>query len=493
MNWLCKCAGTVLVLFVLTVVTIEAQQQEHVPLIKYGVSRTIKTVNYRANTSTRIDFVGTALEPRARGTAKIGSTPGRTLIEAEVQGLFLATKFGPEYLTYVLWAVTPEGRATNLGQFVVRGSKTKLNVTTRLQTFGLIVTAEPYFAVTYPSDVVVLENVPRPDTKGGVDVVEAKYELLQRGQYRVTNVQPFVFDLKTPMDLYEARNAKRIAQREGADRYAPDSWAKAETALNRAEDYLKRKQKKAIPTAAREATQSFEDARIITIRRKIEERLAQEKQEAAERVAQAKAEEARARSEAEAAARSRQEEEAARLRAERQKVEAEAGQQAALAKEREAAERAQRAEREKQELRARLLKQFNRVLPTRDTERGLVVNMGDVLFDVGKSNLRPAAREALAKLSGIMLNYPALQLSIEGHTDSTGSAEFNQRLSEQRAEAVRTYLVEQGLSTNSTAARGFGETMPAADNSTPEGRQMNRRVEIIVSGEVIGMRIGETP
>jgi hypothetical protein len=322
-----------------------AQQQDDAPLIKYGVSRTIKTVNYQVNTWTQIDFVGTELESRARGKAKIYSTPERTLVVAEVEGLLLATKFGPEYLTYVLWAVTPDGRATNLGQFVVKGSKTRLNVTARLQTFGLIVTAEPYFAVTNPSDVVVLENAPRPDTKGGVDVVEAKYELLQRGQYRAgNNIQPFFFDLKTPMDLYEARNARRIAEREGADRYAPDSWAKAVTALDRAEDYLRRKQKNAIPSAAREATQTFEDARIITIRRKEEERLAQEQREAAERVARAIAEEARARAEAEAATRRQQEEKAARLRAERQKAEADAGRQAALAKEREAAGRAQLAE-----------------------------------------------------------------------------------------------------------------------------------------------------
>ena len=147
-------------------------------------------------------------------------------------------------------------------------------------------------------------------------------------------------------------------------------------------------------------------------------------------------------------------------------------------------------DREKQAVRARLLEQFNRVLPTTDTPRGLVVNMGDVLFDPGKSNLHPEAREALAKLSGIALNYPSLRMIIEGHTDNTGSSEINQTVSGQRANAVRDYLVNQGLNPGSLSAQGLGMNNPVADNGTAEGRQKNRRVEIIVSGEVIGTQIG---
>lgn len=146
--------------------------------------------------------------------------------------------------------------------------------------------------------------------------------------------------------------------------------------------------------------------------------------------------------------------------------------------------------REKQDLRARLLEHFNRVLPTTDTPRGLVVDMGDVLFDHDKAELRPEAREDLAKLSGIVLNYPSLHLAIEGHTDNTGTPQFNQTLSEQRANAVRNYLISQGLDSASLSAGGLGINNPIADNSTAEGRQKNRRVEIIVSGEVIGTQIG---
>ena len=405
-------------------------QQSSVPVIQFEVSRSIKAVNYNANRSTRIDFSGTPLMAKAEGKAKVESKQGRTLVQAEFEGLTAPSQFGPEYLTYVLWAVTPEGRPANLGEVGVKNGKGKLTATTRLQSFGLMVTAEPYFAVTYPSDVVVLENVIRQDTQGAESVVDAKYELFRRGEYLTEGMAAFTQDPKVPLDVYEARNAMRIAKGEGADRYAADTWAKAQAALARAEDYLTRKQKQAIPTAAREAVQIAEDARLLTLRRKQEERLE--------------------------------------------------------------AERRAAAEREKHALRARLLEQFNRVLPTRDTPRGLVVNMGDVLFDTGKAELRAQAREALARLSGIVLNYPQLRLDIEGHTDNTGSEPLNQKLSEQRGEAVRQYLERQGIAAGQLSARGLGESMPVADNATAAGRQKNRRVEIIVSGEVIGTQIGAT-
>jgi outer membrane protein OmpA-like peptidoglycan-associated protein len=150
----------------------------------------------------------------------------------------------------------------------------------------------------------------------------------------------------------------------------------------------------------------------------------------------------------------------------------------------------QQAEQERAELRDRLLKQFNMILETRDSARGLIVNMSDVLFDFGKHSLRPAAREKLAKISGIVLSHPGLRLEVEGHTDSVGSDEFNQKLSEQRAGGVREYLVSQGLNDGTVTARGFGESQPVASNDNAAGRQQNRRVELVVSGEVIGTEIG---
>ena len=513
-----------------------SQQEEKKPFYQVTMVRTITAINYQHRSgATKIDFQGTPVLPLAKGEASVESKQGRIEIDARFRNLQPAQRFGTEYVTYVLWAITPEGKPSNLGEVLLSGTSSKLSVTTPLQSFGLIVTAEPYFAVTQPSDVVVLENALRADTRATSQPVSANYELIQRGQYTYDIAKAgsaMTLSPSTPIEVYEARNAVLIAQQAGADKYAAETFAKAQASLKQAETLLRRKaNRKEIVQTSRDAVQTAADARAITLRRKEEERSAQEKAAGTER-------EARARAEAEAAAaRQKKEEEARRqadiqrqqaetqqkqaeaqqkqaeaqqkeAEAQRQKAEAqrqqaereaareaqaraeaEAAGQAALRKETEAREAAAKAEREKQELRSALLEQFNRILPTRDTPRGLMVNMSDVLFDIAKYNLRPAAREALAKLSGIVLGHPGLKLEIEGHTDSTGSDEFNQKLSQQRAGSVRSYLIQQGLSPDSITSSGFGPTMPVASNSTAKGRQQNRRVEIIVSGEVIGTKI----
>lgn len=505
-------AALFVVLMTLSAASAPAQDQsQQAPVIQINVTRTIQAVNYMAKGSTRIDFRGTALLPQATGQAKVEAKNGAVSINANFDNLSGAGQFGAAYLTYVLWAITPEGRANNLGQLVLDGQKSKVQVTTRLQTFGLIVTAEPYYAVSFPSDEVVLENIVRADTKGQVDAVDAKYELLQRSRYKDLNLAPLDDDPNVPLDLLQARNAKRIAQSHGADKYAADSWAKASDALARAEDYQTRKQKKSVPSAARDAIQGYEDAITISVKRQDEERLAKERQAGAQREAQSKADqeaEAQRRALAEkqqaeaekqkiqaelAAAKeaqARAEAQKAQAEAEKAQAEAQAKQQEAQAQADREKEAAEKAEREKQELRATLLAQFNKILETRDSPRGLVVNLGDVLFATAKYDLRPEARERLAKLSGIVLAHPGLNLTVEGHTDNVGSDAFNQTLSEQRAQSVRQYLIDQGLDAGTITAQGFGKTMPVADNSTAEGRQKNRRVEIIVSGEVIGTKIG---
>src|ERR1700730_10167698 len=480
-------------------------------VINIRVSRTVQAVNYRDRASTKIDFRGTPLMSRAEGKAEIEANRGRVGIKAEFDHLELPSIFGSAYLTYVLWAISPEGNPNNLGEVVLEGSKSKLAVTTNLQTFAMIVTAEPYFAVSFPSEVVVIENIVRGDTKGSVSTVDAKFELLKRGTYDDMRLERFTTDASAPLSLYEARNALRIAKAQGAAQYAPESWAKAEDAMRRAEDYQLRKQHKAVPTAAREAVQAAEDARNIAVKRQEDERIAQQQREADEQARRAKAaqeDEAQRRTDAE---RQRLQAEVAAAQEAKARAEADAQRQAAMVQEQQAREQAQDAqsqaqqahqqaqlaqqraaqsERDQQELRAKLLLQFNRILETRDTVRGLVVNIGDVLFDTGKYTLRPPAREALAKLSGIVLAYPGLKLQVEGHTDSTGTAAINHKISEQRAMTVRDYLVQQGVDMNSITAAGLGQDMALADNSTAAGRQKNRRVEIIVSGEVIGTRIG---
>jgi len=503
-------------------------QEPPSPTFKVSVvAKSTKAINYRHRSgSTTIDFAGTALMPKAKGQAKVDSRQGAISIEATFKDVGSPTQFGAEYLTYVLWAISPEGRPKNLGEVLLEGGKSTLKVTTDLQVFGLIVTAEPYFSVTQPSDLIVLENEVRPDTLGKFEIIDAKYELLQRGQYqKLANVLQLQPDPKIPIEIYEARNAVQIAQSLGADKYAADTYQKAQNTLQQAESYLKRKQRKPAIMIARETAQTAEDARVIALKRQEDEALEKERQAAAAREAEAKrqtedeqrrreqaeserrteearraqAEAAKATAEAEKASAEKQKLEAelatAREAAERAKAEAAQAQSAAAAEkaQREAAEAErlrQQAEQEKQQLRAQLLQQLNAVLETKDTDRGLVVTMADVLFDSGQYTLRPAAREKLAKLAGIVLGHPGLKLAAEGHTDSTGGEDFNQRLSVKRAEAVVVYLGSQGVPRDSLSASGFGDTRPVATNNTSSGRQQNRRVELIVSGEVIGTKIG---
>jgi outer membrane protein OmpA-like peptidoglycan-associated protein len=551
------------------------------------VGRTTKAVNYKnRGGATKIDFRGTPLLPKAHGEAKVESKQGYIEIEVEFRELQSATAYGPEYLTYVMWAITPEGRTTNLGEVLLNGTNSKLDVTTELQSFGLIVTAEPYFAVTRPSDVVVMENTIRQDTRGAVEEVDAKYELLQRGQYTLNvnpaEIKPVRLEPRIPLELYEARNAVQIARWTGAQRYAGETFQKAVQSLEKGEGYLNQKAgRKPIATVAREAVQMAEDARIITVKKIDEERLANERQAGAEREAvaesqraQAQANTARVTQDADAARLAAQSEadrvqrenaakmETARNEADRAKRDSEtrmaaaqneadrlknqndartvaaqneadrlknendarmaaaqteadrrqrdsdaqmaaaqteadrlkrendaqrAGAQAEL--DRAAKEKAQ-AEAEKAALRSQLLTQFNAILQTRDTARGLIVNMSDVLFDTAKFSLRPLAREKLAKVAGIVSGHPGLRLDVEGHTDSVGGDEYNQRLSEQRGSSVRDYLIHQGMPVSSVTTKGFGKTQPVASNDTAQGRQQNRRVELVVSGEVIGTGIG---
>ncbi|PYX23326.1 MAG: flagellar motor protein MotB [Acidobacteria bacterium] len=509
------------------------EPMDHTPVYRVKVvSRSAEAVNYQHHSGkTSLDFRGTNLMPDARGRATVESRTGRIEINTELEHLQSPRSFGPEYLTYVLWAITPEGRASNLGEVpVFDDGKSSVKVTTDLQAFGLIVTAEPYFAVTRPSNLVVLENVVRKNTKGWEEPIDTKFDAVERGQYtvdvNVADLPATSADHSAPVDLLEARNAVAIARAEGADRYAPDSFSKAEDFLRRAEDYSNRKQSdKAIATVARGAVQSAEDARVLSIRKRQEERQEAERrateqraieaqnqaEQAQQSAEQAKAQaddEARQRAEAErdrrAAERAKTEAEQARQQAEAARADALAQQQAAQSQALQAQQTAQQAEQARQqteqqaqETRERLLQQLNQVLQTRESARGLIVDMPDVLFDTGQHTLKVGARERLAKVAGILLAYPDLHVNVEGHTDNVGGLEFNQRLSEERANAVRAFLVEQGVRLENIESHGVGMSEPVASNSTREGRQMNRRVDLVVSGQSIGttgaLRHPETP
>jgi outer membrane protein OmpA-like peptidoglycan-associated protein len=483
-------------------------QQNDMPVFRVTVSeRTTKAVNYRnRGGSTDVSFRGTDLMPDIGGHAKVEGKGGRLAIEVELNHLLPANRFGGQFLTYVLWAITPEGRAVNLGEILPgENGKDKINVTTDLQAFGMIITAEPYYSVTYPSNKVVAENIIRSGTKGFEEPIDAKFDVLEGGQYTIDipgdQLPSSQASIKVPLDLLEARNAVVIAKAAGAQQYAPDSLTKAEDMLQRAEDYYQRKQGRTpIGTAARGATQMAEDARVLTLRRKQQAKIDADRR--AHEEAQAKAEADAAQAQQQAAQAQAQADEDARRRAQAEQAEAEARRQqadalaqqqqaqaatqAALQAASQADQQRQEAIHQKEEMRARLLAQLNQVLQTRDTAKGLIVSMPDVLFDFNKYTLKPEARERLARISGIVLAYPDLKLEIDGYTDAVGSDEYNQTLSDKRAETVRDYLVGSGVGMNSVAARGMGKADPVADNSTAAGRQLNRRVEMIVSGDVIG-------
>jgi outer membrane protein OmpA-like peptidoglycan-associated protein len=486
------------------------EQMSSTPTFRVTViSRSVQAINYEHRSgSSKLDFAGTSLMPSANGEARVNSKRGSISIDADFGNLQRPTTFGNEYLTYVLWAISPEGRAVNLGEVLVGDNdRSKLHVTTDLQAFALIVTAEPYYAVRQPSNVVVLENVIREDTKGTSEAVNAKYELMERGGYIPTGYKfdPVVMNAKLPLEFFEARNAVRIAQSEGAEQYAPDSYQHAVQLMNRADtDATDRHiDKKPLIAVSREAVQTAEDARAIAVNKEDEVRLANERQDSADAQARALAAKAQADSDAAKAQSDAADAQAATAKAQSDMANSQAASASAVSaaqadaeQSRLAAQRAQlnaqQADTDKAAMRAKLSEQLNSILQTRDSARGLIVSMSDVLFDTGKFSLKPGAREKLAKVAGILLAYPGLNIEVGGFTDNVGGDAMNQTLSENRADSVRDYLVQEGVPTNSVSAKGFGNTLPVASNDSSAGRQQNRRVELLVSGDAIGNPVNAT-
>jgi outer membrane protein OmpA-like peptidoglycan-associated protein len=480
--------------------------QDNVPIYRIQVvGREVPAINYfHRHGSTKIEFQGTSLLPAAKGSAKVDAQLGRTVINAEFQGLSPANGFGTEYLTYVLWAITPEGRPMNLGEVLPTGSKDKnqITVTTNLQAFGLIITAEPYYAVSMPSDIVVMQNMVGDRTQGVIEQVNAHYSLLPRGAYaetagRHTVLHPVTRDERSPLELYEAQNAMQIAEAAGADKYAADTIATAKTAMKNAEDINSHsRDRKETITFAREAVQSAEDARIITIRKikaEDDEAARQARLNAEQQAQQSQLAAQQAQMAAQQSQLAAEQEAAQRAKADAARAEAEAQAEKARQAQQQAEQAAQQAAQQANDARERLRNQLNQVLQTTETARGLIVNMSDVLFDFNKYTLKSEAREKLAKVSGILLAYPDLKVQVEGYTDNIGSDEYNQKLSEQRADGVREYLVAQSVSDSNVTAKGFGMADPVADNTTNQGRAKNRRVELVVSGGAIGIQPGAQP
>lgn len=460
------------------------------------VGRDIPAINYfHRSGATRIGFSGTSLLPAAKGGAEVNSLNGRTEIRAHFEGLVPPNSFGIEYLTYVLWAITPEGRPENLGEVLWSHGKADTTVTTNLQSFGLILTAEPYFAVTMPSDLVIAQNFVLPNKTAGVlETVDAHYSLLPRGAYsetagRHTVLEPITRNDRSPLELYEAINAVQIAEAGGADQWAADSMATAKQDLENARQMdIHQKEMHEEITYAREAVQIAEDARIITIRKikardeaalKAQQDAARQQAEQAALAAQQQQQQAQQQAEqAQAQA------QAAAQQAQQAQADAEKARQQQQAAEQAAAAAAQQTE----QMREKLRDQLNQVLQTQESARGLIVNMSDVLFATNQYTLKPDAQIKLAKVSGILLTYPNIKVQVEGYTDNTGSQGYNLTLSQHRATAVQAFLIAQGVSPENITSQGYGEADPVADNSTSAGRAQNRRVEMVISGQSIGVQ-----
>jgi outer membrane protein OmpA-like peptidoglycan-associated protein len=465
------------------------------------VARTTKAINYQYRAGpTRIDFRGTVLLPAGKGDATVESQRGRTDIQASFENLTPPTQYGREYLTYTLWAITPEGGPHNLGEVIPGGSnKARLHVTTDLQAFGLIVTAEPYSSARQPSNVVVMENEVRADTIGKIQTIDAKFELLPRGHYTwhvPDSLQsPSADQHKVSMNkyeeqlqLYEAQNAIGIARSANAATYAPNTIGKAEALLQEAQKLQASKAPTSVVIQnAREAAQTAEDARLISERRAHDEKLAtaehqaadaklaQEQAQAEARRANAEADAARAQIEAERSARLKAESDAAdaRMRADQARVtSAPTAVKPVVHTTQPSAQAA--------DSRMRLLEELNGVLSTRDTPRGLVVTIADP--DFNGMALREQAAGQVARLAALLISHSHLRVAVEGYTDSatTNSTSLG------RAQAVEGILLGKGLPESNISARGLGDARPLSSNSSPAGREQNRRVEIVISGDSIG-------
>ena len=549
-------------------VAIQAQDQSTASSGVETIARNTQAIDYRRGDHTDVDITGTALSPNVTGKAKIINKRGLTDIHLEVDNLKSANALDASYLTYVLWAISPEGSAKNIGELVEKDGKASLHTTAPLQAFALVITAEPDFAVTQPSELVVAENSMKVTTKGTPEPINVHYQVYPRSLY-LSQAEPAPADIyrdhkNAPLDLLEARNAVRIAEGGHAGEYASDALKRAQSLLQQAEDdFNSHHSDTTVETSARSAVQAAEEARALGIRGEHQAELDRERQEAHERAehaenqansalqqaqqaeAERQAAEQRAQAEQQHAQQVQQQaEEEAQRRAQLERQNQQAQQQAAQAQQQaqaaqqeadlqrqqaeqaqlqaqteaerraaaeqqaqqtgqqvdearrqaqEAQQRAQSAETQQQQLRQQLRDQLNQILATRDTARGLIVSMPDVLFDTGSANLKPTARERLAKVSGILIAHPDIKVEVDGYTDSTGDPVFNQKLSQERASAVQSYLSQQGVPAGSISIHGFGEANPIASNDSAAGRQQNRRVELVVSGESIGNQVAGTP
>lgn len=480
--------------------------------------RTTLAVRYVENKKTTVNLTGTPLAPRVIGKADVDYKRSDARIRLKVENLDNPQTFGPFYTTFIVWAVTPEGLVENLIELPT-GYTAQVQTRTNAQTFGLIITAEPHSAVKLPSQKLIAETTLPKKTTAGVQTVQADYGGDRGNFYETAEDSSLKPDYSTPRLVLGARRSLDIARRAGAQEFAGEEFRQASDKLATLEQLWPRnlKDENKFSGIARDVMRLGQLARDLSVEREETARIENERQERLRRLEEARQQAERATADAE---RTRLEAERARAEAERAKAEAERAERSAADErarreqaareseairakaesERRAAEEAtRRAESERAAARAdaeqakrerdaalqRLYVSLSEILDTKRETRGFIVNIGDVLFDTGRATLKPGAREKLSRLAGILVAYPGtLSLEIEGHTDSVGSDELNNRLSQSRAESVRDYLTTAGVKPERIkAVRGFGKTKPVTTNDTAAGRQMNRRVEVVIDDQ----------
>jgi outer membrane protein OmpA-like peptidoglycan-associated protein len=446
--------------------------------------RSTLAIRYRVDNDTKVDMVGTALAPKLKGEAEVKNKDGRTHIELRLSELTHPQRLGAFYTTYILWAVAPEGQAENLGSLPTKDD-IRIDATTSFQTFGLIVTAEPHEAVKLPSPVIVAENTLRKGTKGGIESSQIEYRGDPGDLYAIsTSSTPAGADFNTPLLVLGARRAVEIAQRAGAQRLAEAELRESEVKLEALEQsWQQQRDEEKFAPLARDVMRLGEQARTLAVERAEQARLDAERRTASRTIALAKSEAEHAKADAEHMEREAALASQRAARAQSETERAKANEESARLEAERARLQAEEAKRERDEAQQRLYVSLSEILDTRREARGLIVSLSDVLFDFNKATLKPGAREKLSKLAGILLAYPGdYRMEIEGHTDAIGSEEYNLRLSQSRAESVRDYLAQAGMpASRIIATRGLGKSEPVADNATAAGRQVNRRVEIIIA------------
>jgi len=478
---------------------------------------TLTAVTYPERRTVKLDLVPSAEAPRAKLRAKVQAHEAQTQIEIDYRDMKPAILFGGDVTCYVAWAVTRDGNAENLGELQLDGDSGKTRFSTGQKTFALLVTAEPYSLVEKPSEMVMFTSSSSRDRQAP-SIPFSYAGLAPAPAHALNTIADISWDSSKPLDLLQAEKAHELADRSGAGSYAPQIYREATIALNQA---------RALATASRRAKERVDFARRvvalssdsiqITTRRKEAERLAKEiaarKAEMRALEERAGAAENRAKSAQAALAEAQGSLQASRLalaEATREKTAAEAAREQAAAEAAsqkaatEAAVAAAQSElakmeaekqqlehsmaglrSEKERLSSRLQGALSKVAETQQSARGLIVNLPDILFDVNQATLKPEAQLVLAKLAGILLIMPELNLRVEGHTDATGSDAYNLGLSQQRAEAVRQLLQAQGVAGDRMTTVGYGKSRPIADNTTVEGRRKNRRVEIVIAEGVV--------